>query len=702
MKVFRPTRRQLLAMGLGSVVAAGGLAVGIKLKRRRDRVLGAVVPRDQVFVPGALVSVGVDDRVKIYLTKTELGQGVMTALPLILCDELGADWDRVEVVQDLARSEHGFMLTGVSYSVRGDYDALRQAGAVARELLCQAAATRMGVEVGALSVEKGVIRGPEGQVLRFGEVAADAAELDLPWIGDRPLRPASELSLTGRSPPRLDVPAKTTGEAIYSMDVRVPGMRYAVLARPERFGAEITGHDPEPALALPGVRSVHRLPSGVAVVADSTWAAMQGAEQVQLQTKGGLQLDDAGIERRLTDALETTGLGVVEEGVLSPEAPSVTLELSFPLLPHLTMEPQSCTASFEGDRARVWAPTQAQLDLRRNASGWFGLPEEAIEVHTPFVGGAFGRRVQHDFAEEACLLAKACGEPVKVVFTREQDSRHDWYRPPSRHRLAAWLDDEGRPSGWRHHLACPSIVGRDDPGYAQLDETYVEGSRLPYGISAKQVRAAPVHLGLPIGFWRSVGHSFNAFAVEHFMDVVAKAGGHDPLELRRGLLGDQPRWLAVLERAAEMADWGRRPAEGRARGLAVHACYDSWVAQVVEVSLDASGPRVHEVWAAADVGIAIHPDTVRAQLEGGIVFGLSAVLSGQVSVRDGAIEQSNFHDLPILRYGDCPEVTTDILPSEARPGGVGEIAVPSIGPAVANALLALTGAPTQRLPLLST
>ena len=699
MSVVKPTRRQLLALGLGGLAAAGGLVVGVKLNRRRDWVMSRIPDREASFVPNAFVAVGTDDVVRFYLIKTEFGQGVMTALPMILADEMGADWERLEVVQDIARPEHQYlMLTAVSDSVRGSYLSLREAGAVARTLLVEAAARRWGVSTDACRVETGRVIGPSAEA-RFGELAEDAQRLPIPWLRMPALRPDAELSLIGTSPPRRDVPAKTTGAAEFAIDVRLDGMRYAVLARPRRLGARVVAHDASDARAMDGVEAVVPLGHAVAVVAGSTWAALQGAKAVKLTTEGGSDLSTDSVRERLRARLDA-GVEAWRRGPpLGEVPPSLEAEFEFPLLAHATMEPMCCVARVGAEDAEIWAPTQAQLGLQHQAAGWLGLPPERIVVRTPLVGGAFGRRVEQDFTEAACRVAQAVGHPVKLLYPREDDLRHDFYRPPSLHRLTARLDGAGRPIAWRHLIASPSIIGREDPSFEGVDSTSVEGSSLPYAVEQAEVRWANVPLEVPVGFWRSVGHSYNAFAVEHFLDRIARSTGRDPVALRRALLAESPRHLGVLERAAEAAGWDAPAPEGRARGVAVHESFGSWVAQVAEVSVEEGAVRVHRVVAAADVGRVVHPDTVVAQIEGGIVFGLGAALYGRIDLDDGAVRQSNFHDYRILSYGETPEIEVHLLESAEPPGGVGEIAVPPIGPAVANALLALTGRPTSRLPL---
>lgn len=695
---FKPTRRQLLAAGLGAATI-GGAGLVLAVRRLRGPARMAVPPRDEPLAPSVYLSIGADDKVRIWLLKAELGQGVMTSLPMIVADELGADWDRVEVVQAVAHPNYWAMLTAVSESVRGSIDDLRHAGAAARTMLVTAAAAEWGVDRAECSTKRGRVVGPEGRSAPFGAFAEAAGRLAVPARPE--LKPRSALELIGTSVPRIDIPDKTTGKATFAIDVRRPDLRFAVLARPPGLGATVERFDADAARRVAGVEAVHALPSGVAVIARSTYAAMKGARALNAAFSPSSlgALSSEAIDVRLLEALDEEGKSVLRRGAPSA-SPSVEALYRTPLLAHATLEPQSSTAHVQADRAEIWAPTQNARELQARAAEWLELPTDRVIVHTTLVGGAFGRRVHQDVAEEAVRLSKAVGHPVQVVFTREDDTRHDFYRPPALHALRGALDATGMPLSWEHRIVSPSILGQADPGYAEVDAVAVEGSEIPYAIPNVHVRYVNRHFGVPLGFWRSVGHSHNAFAVECFLDELAREKGQDPVELRRRLLKEQPRHLGVLELCAKKAGWKKPVEAGRARGVAVHASYGSWVAQIAEVSLSKGNRvRVHRVVAAVDAGWIIHPDTVKAQIEGGIIFGLTAALYGEITLEDGSVQQSNFHDYPLLRFDETPDIEVHLVESSEPPGGVGEIGVPPIAPAVANAVATLTGEPVRALPI---
>jgi isoquinoline 1-oxidoreductase beta subunit len=528
------------------------------------------------------------------------------------------------------------------------------------------------------------------------------------------LKTPDQFRLIGSALPRLDVPAKVTGQARFGLDARRPGMLYAVVARPPTWGAKLASADKlddQRARAVPGVQQVIPIEGGVAVLADSSWAALQGRDALDVQWTGGIAptLSDADIARTLAERAGKPGAVARVTGDAAAELARSTkkLEATFtlPYLAHVPMEPLNCLAEVnkhQGQEARceVWAPTQDPDGARATAARVAGVPLAGVTVHTTLLGGGFGRRTVPDEVAEAVELSAKIGRPVQVLWSREDDIRHDRFREASLHRLTGALAAAGMPIAWSHHLVSPSIGGVDSDS-GQVDSIATDGATdWPYAIPHARVEWSSVDLPVPVAIWRSVGYSYNTFVVECFLDELAHAGGQDALALRRRLLADAPRLRACLDRAAQRAGWGQPRAGGRALGLAASACFGSFAAQVAEVSLDPGGrPRVHRIWIAADCGLVVNPDIVKAQLEGGIAFGLGAALHGKITIAGGKVAQSNFHDYPQLKLSEMPEVEITLTASAEPPGGVGELAVPAVAPAVANALFALTGKRVRSLPL---
>ncbi|HXI03025.1 MAG TPA: molybdopterin cofactor-binding domain-containing protein, partial [Candidatus Saccharimonadales bacterium] len=542
--------------------------------------------------------------------------------------------------------------------------------------------------------------------LLYGELVAKAASLDVPQ--EPRLKDPADFTILGRPTLRLDTPDKVRGRAIFGLDFRLPGMVYAAVARPEIPGASMRSFSDGRASKVPGVKRVMQVGPSVVVVGTNTWAALEGRRRLDVEWELGpnATLDTAGIEAQWRKAAEGTALRAWEEGstvaAFKVAAKKLEADYELPFLAHAPMEPTNCTADVKPDRCEVWAPTQVPNSVRATAAEITGLPRDKVTVHVTLMGGAFGRRLMDDDAADAVRISKAIGGPVKVVFSREDEMRHDWYRPGSRHHLTAGLDDEGRLMAWTHRVVTPSIGAQQ--GYVpegSLDEGAVSGAvGLPYAIPNIWVDFAMSNTPVPLGYWRSVYDSQTAFANECFLDEVAHAAGKDPLELRRDLLKGSPRHLAVLNLAAEKAGWGSPLPKGRGRGLAVHYSFQSYVAHVAEVSVSGEGEiRVHKVVSAVDCGRALNPLTLKAQLEGGVVFGLSAVLFDAITVEKGRVVQGNFDDYPLLKMSQMPVVETWIVPSEESPTGAGEPPVPPLMPAVANAVFAATGKRIRKLPL---
>ncbi len=695
---FKVSRRDLLvATGAGAVAGGAALVLGVWYGRRQERFTKRVPPRSQPFAPSIYLAIDGDGLVSIWLTRSEMGQGVSTALPMLIAEELEVELDAVRLEHAVANRNYGPQLTGNSAAVRKLWLPLRQAGAAARQMLIAAAAAQWGVPASECSARDGhAIHGPSGRRTPYGGLVEAAAALPVP--AKPRLKPDDALRLLGRRLPRLDVPAKVDGSARFGLDVRLPGMRYATIVRCPIFGGSLASFDAASVQGRAGVDDVFELDGGVAIVGDSTWAVLSAAETLDVRWDGDAGFDDAQLATGLERGLEGEGHVARQEGDAGrwKSGRTVQAEYRTPFLAHATMEPINATAWIRDGRCEIWAPTQAPQGAQRMAMKLTGLAEPNVIVHVTLLGGGFGRRAANIEVRDAVLVAKRVKGPVQLVWSREADVQHDVYRAATAHRLEAALDSEGAPVAWRHRVASPSLMGRSD----ELDPLMLHGAtELPYGIERVEVSWSSVASPVPLGFWRSVAHSYNAFAIECFLDELARAAQQDPVALRRKLLQSAPRHLGVLEKVAAKAGWGAPLAAGRARGVAVHGSFGSFVAMVAEVRRGERGVNVERVVAAVDCGRVVNPQIIEAQIEGGIVFGLTAALHGRIELRAGRVVQSNFHDYPMLRLADMPEVVVEILPSEEDPGGVGEIGVPPIAPAVANALASLGGEPPRELPI---
>jgi isoquinoline 1-oxidoreductase beta subunit len=647
-----------------------------------------------------------------------MGQGVHTGLATVLADELDAHWSQVRV--EAAPSDptrYNNLLwgpvqgTGGSSSIANSWTQLRQAGATARALLVSAAARRWGVPESSLVVEEGVVSHPGGRRATFGELASDAAALPVP--ADVPLKDPKDWKLIGRDVPRVDSPSKTDGTARFTMDVYLPDMLTAVILRPPLFGATVKSVDKTAALKVAGVTDVVEVPAGVAVLAKGFWPARQGRAALRVEW------DESQAEKRGSAELfaefralaARPGLKARRDGdpdaAFAAAARTLEAVYEFPFLAHAPMEPLDCVVKLADGECEAWAGSQIQTLDQGTIAHVLGIPPEKVRLHTLLAGGSFGRRATPvaDVAAEAASIVKAIGgrAPVKLVWTREDDIRGGRYRPLFVHRLRAGIDAQGRLVAWEHRIVGQSFL-KGTPFAALIkdgvDPTATEGgANLPYAVPNFNCELHTPEVGVPTLWWRSVGHTHTAFSTETFIDEVAHAAGRDPYELRRELLEAHPRHRGVLERAAAEAGWGRPLPAGRARGIALQESFSSFVANVVEVSLRKDGlPRVERVVCAIDCGVAVNPDVVRAQMEGGIGFGLGAALWSEISLEKGRVVQSNFHDYRSLRIDDMPRVEVHIVPSTEPPTGVGEPGVPAVAPAVANAFFHLTGKRVRRLP----
>jgi isoquinoline 1-oxidoreductase beta subunit len=668
---------------------------------------------ESVLSPAVWLKVRTDGSVLTIVNKSEMGQGVYTSLPMIMADELDTPWETVELRVAPAGKEYkdpvwDQQATGGSTSVRHMEEPLRKAAASARQMLVQAGADMWGVPAGECRAEQGMVRHPEsGRSLPYGELAAKAAALPVPE--NPPLKEPADFTLRGKPLDRLDVPAKVAGRARFGIDVFVEGMLYAAMARPPAYGAGLLSFDEVAARKVPGVKAVAPLSHGVAVCAESIWAAQRGRDALNAKWSRGTEpsLSSASLAETFHESLAKKGViaenrGDAAQAVVKADA-RVESTYLLPYLAHVTMEPMNATAHVQADRCEVWVPTQNQTGVLEEAGKISGLPPEKIQVHTTFLGCGLGRRYERDFTREALEASKTCGKPVKLIWSREQDIHYDFYRPANAASIRGSVDQDGRITGWAHKVAAPSIFARAIPEMMKggVDPAAVEGVKdLIYDVENLYVEYVRVETPVPVGFWRSVGHSHNAFTVESFVDELAEAAGRDPLALRLDNLKNNPDARRVLSTVAEMSDYGRPRPDGRALGVAVHASFGSTVAQAAEVSVDSeTGVTVHRVWCAVDSGKVINPAIVKAQMRGGIIMGLSAALMEEVAFKDGGPRSGNFDTYPILRMGAVPEIEVEVTPGGGPLGGIGEPGVPPIAPAVSNAVFAAAGIRFRTLPM---
>ena len=758
------TRRRFVLGTVGAVGAVGGLSIGWSLLPARQRLsTAAPLPAGAGQTPlNGWVKIARDGSVTVMMAKSEMGQGVHTALAMLLADELDADWAQVRTemspidkiynnlsgvvdglpfhpdsdgsVKRLAHwltaktmREIGIMMTGGSSSIKDLWLPMREAGATARAMLVAAAAQRWKVPAAEVRVDAGVISHASGQRAGFGELVEAAARQPLPDAVT--LKTAQQFKLIGKPVARSDAADKSSGRAIFGIDVRPADMLYASVVMCPTLGGGVASIDDKAARAMPGVKDVVQLgayngsTAGVAVIADQSWRAMQAAKAVKVTWNVGAAgaVSSAEVMKQLAATLDhDDGFAFHSRGDVDAALKSATkvisAEYSAPYLAHAAMEPINCTVQFKDGRATVWAPTQVPGLARPAAADALGIAAEQVELIVTQLGGGFGRRLDVDFVGQAAAIAKhGQGRPVQTLWTREQDMQHDFYRPACVARFQAGLDAQGHLQAWRNASAGQAITPQIFQRVFGLpfvgpDKTTSEGAfDQPYEVPHMRVGHRAVDLPVPVGFWRAVGHSHQAFFKESFMDEAAAAAGADAVAFRAALLQRHPRHLRVLQRAAELAGWGQTlaPADDgavKARGVALHHSFGSVVAQVAEVSVGADAPthkriRVHRVVCVIDCGLAVNPNIVRQQMESAIVFGLSAALHGGIDIVDGRVQQSNFHDQPVLRMGECPAIEVDIIDSAAHPEGVGEPGLPPIAPAVANAVFAATGQRLRSLPL---
>jgi isoquinoline 1-oxidoreductase subunit beta len=701
------SRRNFLA---SSAAAGGGLMLSLSLPLGRSEAATS-----EAFAPNAFVRIGSDGQVVLTMPYVEMGQGTYTSIPMLIAEELDVSLKQVKLEhappnEKLYRNPLlGVQATGNSNAMRGSWKPLREAGATARTMLIAAAAKRWGVDAKTCRAQDGeVIHVPTGRKLGYGELAADAAKMPVPT--SVALRSPEEFKLIGTPAKRLDTPAKVNGTALYGIDARPPGVKIATLAQSPVLGGRVKSVDDTAAKAVKGVRQIVRLDDAVAVVADHMGAAKKGLAALKIEWDDGQNaaLSTADIANELEQT--TLGPGVAAQNIgdadkaMASAATKLEAIYQAPFLAHATMEPMNCTAHYRKDECELWLGTQAIARVQSFVAKAAGLAPEKIIVHNHLLGGGFGRRLEADAAVVAVEIAKQVDGPVKVVWTREEDIQHDYYRPYWFDRISAGLDEQGRPVAWHRRFAGSSVIARwIPPGYKDgLDPDSTEGAiDLVYDVPNFHVEYARVEpKGIRTGFWRSVGPSHNVFVVESFIDEMAAAAKQDPVAYRRALLGKSPRAKAVLDLAAEKSGWGQPLPKGSGRGVSLQFVFGSYLAQVAEVEVAKDGSvRVRRIVCAMDCGTVVNPDTVRAQLMSGAIFGTTAALYGEITLKNGRVEQTNFDTYQMLRMNEAPAIEVYTVKSPEPPGGMGETGTSCIVPAIANAIFAATGKRLRKMPV---
>ncbi len=707
------SRRQFLKT---TVIATGGLLgsgliVGCAVMPGKSAG-AAMLPSATApgVMPNAWVKIGADNTVSIICARSEMGQGVFTSLPMLVAEELEVSMDKIRVEMAPAREPYintmlGGQLTGGSTSVPEAFGPLRAAGAQARMMLIAAAAQQWNVDAAACRAENAMVIGPAGQTATYGSLAEAASKLEAPKTPV--LKDASAFKIIGKPLKRLDTPAKVDGSAEFGMDVKLPGMLYAALAQCPVIGGKPTGFDATRAKTMPGVKHVVQISDGVAVVADTYWHARKALETVNVKWDegAGKALSSASIAAGLKTASTKPGalikkVGDVDAG-MKAAARKIEATYELPFLSHSPMEPMNFTADVRKDSVLLYGPTQFQQLAVGMAAAVAGVKPEQVTIRTTFLGGGFGRRIDVDFIVQVVEISKAVGAPVKLIWSREDDMKHDFYRPIALHNMSAGLDAKGMPTAIKFQVTSPSVTARLFSVFVKdgIDPFMTEAAVVPYAIPNQLAEAVIHDTGLRVGYWRSVSHALNAFANESFIDELATAAGKDPLEYRRTLLAQSPQHLKVLNIAAQQSGWGTALPAGRSRGVAVMEGYGTYLALVSEISVTGGEIQVHKVTVAADLGTMVNPNIVEQQIESSVIFGLSAALFGEITLKDGVVEQNNFNDYPVVRMNQSPAINITLVPSGGKPGGIGEPVTAMIGPAVANAVFAGTGKRLRKLPL---
>jgi isoquinoline 1-oxidoreductase subunit beta len=700
------SRREFVASG---VAAGAGLVIGFYLPHR-------ATSDARPFAPNAYLKITPDNEVTIVVARSEMGQGVRTALPMILAEELEADWKKVRIEQAGASTLYGDETTGGSASVRTTWDPMRKAGAAAREMLITAAAMEWGVARAGCKAEKGsVVHAASGRRRSYGQLAARAATLPIPT--DPPLKSAKEYKLVGTRTPRIDTPVQVTGKAEYGIDFRLPNMGYAVLARCPVFGGKVAAIDDHDAKAVSGVSYIGKINDyAVAVVADNTWNAMEGRRVLKVDWDEGpnKELTSAAIMESLRKSAGNKAATLFVVGdIAKVSGRRISAAYELPFMAHAPLEPGNSVAHFRGGKCEIWSPTQVPQDVRDSAAQALGIDPDQVKVNVTLLGGGFGRRLEHDYAVEAALVSKAIGGPAKVQWTREDDMHNSTYRPMSYHQLSAVLDAQGWPRAFSHRIVTPSINGQKGTTLeGGVDPDLKDEAALVYSFPNALLDYVVTETPVPLGWMRSVYALQVAFASECFIDELAAAAGKDPLDYRLHLLAKDEdikffdttwhtaRMRGVLQMAAENADWGKPLAAGHYRGIACFGCFSTYMAEVVEISMENGQPRVHRVVGAIDCGQVINPGILEQQIQGGVIYALANALRAKITIDKGQVVQGNFDDYEPIRMNEAPSVEAYFVQSTEAPTGAGEPPVPPLAPALCNAMFTATKKRTRGLPLL--
>jgi isoquinoline 1-oxidoreductase beta subunit len=700
------SRREFIVAG---TAAGAGLVVGFYLPHGSSR-------KDEGgFEPNAYLRITQDDKIRVVLARSEMGQGVRTALPMILAEELEVGLDQITIEQAGASRLYGDQTTGGSASVRTTWDPMRKAGAAAREMLISAGALDWGVPRSECTAEhRSVVHAKSNRKKSYGQLATRAATLDVP--SDPPLKTAKDYKLVGTRVPRLDTEAKVTGKAEFGIDFRLPNMKYAMLARCSICGGKVGSFDDKESRKVPGVSYVNKVSdSAIAVVADSVWGAMEGKRLLNITWDEGphKDLNSSAIADELKQAAAKKGVALYATGDVSKvNGRRIEAVYELPFMAHAPMEPGNCTAQFQGSRCEIWAPTQVPQDVRDSVATAIGLDPDQVKVNVTLMGGGFGRRLEHDYAVEAALVSKAVNAPVKVIWSREDDMRCSTYRPPSYHKMSAVLDGQGYPAAFSHTIVTPSINAQKgttlDGG---VDPDMKDETALVYSFPNALLQWVQTETPVPLGWMRSVYALQTAFANECFLDEMARAAGKDPLEYRLHLLSRDEdinffdatwktaRMRGVLQLATEKANWSKPLPAGRYRGIACYGCFSTYAAEVVEISMENNEPRVHRVVAAVDCGQVVNPNILEQQIQGGVIYGLTNALRARITINKGQVVQGNFDDYPPVRMNEAPVVEAYFVASTDPPSGAGEPPVPPLAPALCNAIFAATKKRIRSLPV---
>ena len=721
------SRREFVVRG---AAAGTGLVIGVQLSvpfaLAQENAKARKKPAPNPF--DAWIHVKPNGQISLIVAKSEMGQGIKTGLAMVLAEEAEVDFSSVSIQQAETRPDiYPHLGTGGSSSTRENFTPLRQAGATVRELMITAAAAKWNVPRGQCQARKGaVLHAASSRQAGYGELVDAAAKLPRPDPEKVPLKDPSKFELIGHATPRVDIPSKVNGRAQFGLDVRVPDMLFAVVARCPTFGGKAAHFETAKAKAVSGVRDVFEIPAmgadmftagGVAVIADSTWAAMKGRDALDITWDHGPAVSESndGLRKSLLAAAQKPGKRVRNDGdvdaALAHAAKPVEALYELPFLAHATMEPMNITVHARGGEAEVWAPTQSPDWVQGTVAKVLGITPQKVTVHTTFMGGGFGRRYMADFPAEGAQIAKVVGKPVQLVWSREDDMTHDFYRPASCHRFRGAIDAQGHPTAWFHTLVSTAIQGYWDPKKPPEDDEIGGAKQIPYAIPNIRLEYSPVASAVPRAWWRSVENSFNGFAVESFIDELAAAAGQDPFEFRKSLLVKPPNWkpkdeddpdparlLGVLKLAAEKAGWGNPLPKGRGRGIATFFSFGSYFAEVAEVTVQGNNFKIDRMVAAVDCGRIVNPEQVRSQTEGAIIYGLSAALKNEITIKNGAVEQTNFDGYDPIRINEAPPIEVHLVDSKEDCGGMGEPGLPPAAPAVANAIFAASGQRLRKLP----